>query len=109
LLGGVIGAVTEETITTGMAVVFIFGEIGGITVDMESHVAGVEADESIKVGCTIAEELGDGLGCSLSALGLGQHERTESNDQGQVNSPSIVEKGANDFLEEFDGGAVKGV
>jgi hypothetical protein len=50
---------------------FALGEIGGVAVDLEAHVTGVEAIDSIGMGSTIVQEIGDGLGGGFNSLYLG--------------------------------------
>ena len=59
--GGVLGVAAEVVIAGCTGASLGGGEIGGITVNMEDHVAGVEAYHSVGVGGTIIKSLEDRL------------------------------------------------
>jgi hypothetical protein len=60
--GRVFWLVAEKIVAGGARLGFALGEIGGVAVVLQAHVTVVEATESIGMGSTIVQEIGDGLG-----------------------------------------------
>ncbi len=66
---------------------------------VEDHVAGVEAYDSVGMGGTIVKSLEDGLhGCGGWG-GLLRGDCTESSDDGAIDSTTVEEEDADDFLD----------
>jgi hypothetical protein len=78
---------------------FGFREVRGVIVDVDNHPAGGVADCGIWMGGTVVEELRNGLSSGFSAFRLGRRKSAKGNKHGGVNGTSVVEEGANDFLE----------
>ena len=95
----IFGKGAEEEDATGTGTCFAFREVRGVTVDVEHHPAGGVADRGIWMGGTVVEELSDGLSSGFSAFRLGRRKSAKGNKHGGVNGTSVVEEGANDFLE----------
>jgi hypothetical protein len=68
-------------------------------VDAETHVAGVEANDSIGMSSAIVQEMGDGLGGGFCSLCLGRCECAKGNEQSGADGTSVVQECADDFLE----------
>lgn len=66
------------------------------------HVAGMEPEDGVRMSGTVVEEVRDGLGCSLSAFGLGRGNGAEGNEHGGVNGTCVVKESANNFLNAGD-------
>jgi hypothetical protein len=98
----IFGKGAEEEGATGTGTGFGFREVRVVTVDMENHSAGKVADRGILMGGTVVEELSNGLSSSFSAFRLGRTKSSKDNKHGGVNGTSIVEDGANDFLESSE-------
>jgi hypothetical protein len=50
-------------------------------VGVEAHVTSVEANDSIRMGSTILQEMSDGLGDGFGSLCLGGCERAKGNEE----------------------------
>ena len=61
-------AVTKEEVAPGATTCVGIGEVGGVGMDVEHHVTGVEADNGIGMGGTVVEEVIDGL-CGVFGVG----------------------------------------
>ena len=103
----IFGEGAEEEDATGTGTGFGFREARGVTVDMENHPAGGVADRGIWMDGTVVEELGDGLSSGFSAFRLGRRKGSKGNKHGGVDGASIVEDGANDFLESSEARGIK--
>jgi len=68
--GGSEWARTQEQITSSARMTFGRSEVGGITVCPEHHVTCMKMDGGIRVGCTVIEQLGEGMEGSLGAICL---------------------------------------
>ena len=69
---------------------FWLGEVRGVTVDMQDHVAGGVANGCVWVrGCIIEQPQGFVI-CFVSALGLGCSDGTEGDEHGDVDGNCIV-------------------
>jgi hypothetical protein len=84
-----------------------FGEIGGITVHMKAHVAGVVANGGIRMGSGIVEEVDGRFGGSKGAFGLGGGKAAEGNEDGVVDCLTVVQEDTNDFLKVGNPSSVK--
>ena len=62
----------EELVPSGSGFGFGLAEVGGVGVVPVNHVAGVEADFGIGMGCCIVEEAMAGFDGSLGSFGLGR-------------------------------------
>jgi hypothetical protein len=71
-------------------------------VDVENHPAGGVADSGIWMGGTVVEKLSNGLSSGFSAFRLGRSESAKGNEHGGVDGASVIEEGANDFLESSE-------
>jgi hypothetical protein len=58
----------EEKVATNLAASFGLGEVGAITVIVQDHVAGVIANDSIRIRCCIVQEVDDDVESGLSGL-----------------------------------------
>jgi len=65
-------------------------EVGHIAMCPEGHVTGMEANDSIRMGGTIVEQVSEGLHGGLCAISLLGGKGTKGNQHGRVNSASIV-------------------
>ena len=66
---------------------------------MQAHVALVEADGGVRMGCTVIEEV---CGCAcggFGAFGLGCCEGAEGDEHGAIDGSGVIQEGANDFLD----------
>jgi hypothetical protein len=97
--GWIFGKRAEEEGSTGTGAGLSLREVRGVAVDVENHPAGGVADSGIWMGGTVVEELSYSLSSGFSPFGLGRSESTKGNEHGGVYGASIVEEGANDFLE----------
>ena len=84
------GSQTQESITSRVQMSFGGGKVGSIAVCPEDHVTGMEANDSIRMGGTIVEQVSDGLHGGLSAISLLGGKGTKGNQHGGVNSTGIV-------------------
>ena len=105
---GCIRSGAEEKITSGAGSSFAFREIRRVAVDVELHVAGFVLDRCIRVCGTVVQQLCDGLGSGFGAFGLSRCESAECNQHGGVDGASVIQEGANNFLEVGDSGRVQG-
>ena len=105
---GSIRVISEVVVATNSGVGFGAAEVGGISVDAVDHLAGLVADDSIRMGGSVVEELDSGLGSGLSAMGLFRAEFVEGNQHGVVHGTAVEEEGADDLLEALDAVLVQG-
>ena len=88
-------------ISSSAGACFRGGEIRGVAVNLENHVAGVVADNGIRVRSAVVQELGDGLECGMCSVGLLRGDGSNGSEHGGVNSPCIIEEGSKNFLDAF--------
>ena len=74
---------------------------------MKRHVAGDKADDSIRVGGAIVEQVGDALHGGLGAMGLLGGKRADGREHGGVDGAGIKKERAEDFLDAFGVGGVE--
>ena len=87
----------EIEIATCSAARFGFGEVRSVTpVDLEAHVARMEANGGLGFGGAVVQKVGDGLGFGLGIFSGGQG--TKSYQHGGIDGTCIVEERADDFL-----------
>ena len=67
----------EEVVPSGSGFGFGLAEVGCVGVGPVNHVAGVEADFGIGVGCCIVEEATAGFEGCLRSFGLGRGDGAE--------------------------------
>ena len=91
--------VAEVKIPSGPAAGFFDREVRGITVDMETHIAGVIADGGIGVGGDVVEELVDGFVCSGCCGGLFGGDCVECDEHRAVDCSCVIEEGSDDALD----------
>ena len=68
--GGVMGTTAEEVVSGGARASLGCSKVGGIALDVEDHVAGVEADRSVGMRSAVIEELGQGFQSGFGAVCL---------------------------------------
>ena len=73
-----------------------------------NHVAGVEADLGIGMGCCIVEEASAGFEGCLGSFGLGRGDGAESDQHGVVDGPCIIKEDSNDLLDQLEVGRESG-
>jgi len=73
----------------------------------EDHVTGMEANDSIRMGGAIVEQVSEGLHGGLSAVSLLGGKGTKGDQHGRVNSVSIVMEDTNNFLDVFAISSIK--
>ena len=83
VVGGFVGSVGfwlgEEKVATNAAAGLGLREVGAITVIVQDHVAGVVANDGIRMRCCIVQEVDDGVESGLSGFGLGGGDGANSN------------------------------
>jgi hypothetical protein len=84
-----------------------FGEIGGITVHIEAHVAGVVANGGVRMGSGVVEEVDSRFSGGEGAFGLGGGKASKGNQDGVVNCSTIVKEDTNDLLKLGNPSGVK--
>jgi hypothetical protein len=90
--------VAEEEDSTGAGAGVGFGEIGGVTMDVEAHLAIVVLDGGIRMGGGVVEKMDSCFGGGLHAMGLCGSKAAKCNKHSVIDGSSIVKKNANDFL-----------
>ena len=88
-VGGIVTVITKPEEATTVGTGFGFGAVGGITVDVEDHVAGSITDGSIGMSGSIVEEVGSGISSSFGANGLGRGQSTQGWEHGIVDGTGI--------------------
>lgn len=76
--------------------------------DGKLHAAGVIAHDGIRMGGAIVEQLGDGLSSGFSSFGLCRGKSAEGYEKSGVDGASVIQEGANNFLESGDASGVEG-
>jgi hypothetical protein len=66
-----------------------FGEIGGVTVEVEAYVAGVEANDGFGMGSALVQEMDDGLGSGFSSLCLDGCKCAKGDEEGGVGGTNV--------------------
>ena len=90
--GGINGALAEEEVATSAATCFGFGQVRGVAVIVEYHVASMVADGGIGMHGEIIKKHVTGFFGFLGGLGLAVGDFIESNDDGLVDRATIVKK-----------------
>jgi hypothetical protein len=81
----------EKVATNSLAASFGLGEVGAITVIVQDHVAGVIANDGIRMRCCIVQEVDNGGKSGLGGFGLGGGNGTNSDQHSRIkNSNSII-------------------
>jgi len=80
-----------------------FGEVGGVCVDGENHVASVVADAGVGVRCNVIEEFVACFRDCLGSVGLLRRDCAEGGEQGGVSHPSVVEESTDNLLNALFG------
>ena len=75
-IGWILG---EEKVATNAAAGLGLREVGAITVTVQDHVAGVVANDGIRMRCCIVQEVDNGVESGLSGFGLGGGDGANSN------------------------------
>ncbi len=82
-------------------------EVRGITVHPQGHVAGLVANDGIRMCDAIVKQVHECLHGGLGAVGLLGGQGAKGNEHGRVQSMGVVEEDTNDFLETFVVGSIK--
>jgi len=84
-------------------------KVQGIAVCPKDHVAGMIANDSIRMGGTIIEQVHEGLHGGLHGAGsLLGGKGTKGNQHGGVNCMGIIQEDTNNFLDAFAIVSIKG-
>ena len=94
---------SEKEVAARAAAGFRLGEVQGVTVDVQYHVAGGVANGRFWVSGGIVEQPQGFVVCFVGALGLGCSDGTEGDEHGDVDGDLIVEESPNNLLEKADG------
>ena len=101
--GRVGGPVAEEVVAAGTASGFWLRKVGGVTVDVQDHVAGVVADGRVWMRGGVIDQPKDGAVGVLGGFGLLGCEGAKSDLHGWVDGNGIIQEGTDDLLDEGDG------
>ena len=99
------GAEPEETRGSGAGLGS--GQIRGISVGVEDHVAGRVFDGGRGVSGCIVEEINTGISRGFGGMGLLGSNGVEGYQHGVVNGASVVEEHTNNFTNGCGGGSIK--
>ena len=81
---------------------FRLGEVRGVTVDVQDHVAGGVANGRVRVSGSIVDQLQGFVLCFVGSLGLGCSNGTEGDKNGDVDGDHIVEESTSNLLYKAD-------
>ena len=89
----------EKIVSARAAEIFWIGEVQGVTVDVQDHVAIGVANDRIQVCGSIIEQPQGFVICFVGALVLGCSVGTEGDKYGDVDGDRIVEESSKDLLK----------
>ncbi len=92
----------HEDVSASVAAAFGFIVETSIGVGVMYHVTAGICGAIVRVGGEVIKKLADGFGSGFSGSGLLGAQGAESGKKFVVNSPCVVEKGADDALDPFD-------
>ena len=92
----------EDKVTTNMASSGGRIEIGRIAMDVQDHVGGAEPNCGIRMSGTVVEELCDAKVGALGGAGLLVGNGAECHEDGDINTPGIIENCPDDLLYTSD-------
>ena len=92
----------NKVVSACTTAVFCLGELRGITVDVQDHVAGGEANGCVRVRGGIIEQPQGFVISFFGALGLGFSNRTKGDNHGDVGSDSKVDESTKNLLNKKD-------
>ena len=93
----------EKLVAARAAAGFRIGEVRGLTVDVQDHVAGGVANVRVRMNGGIVDQQQGFVVCFVSALGLGCSDGTKGDEHGDVNGDRMVEESTENLLEKADG------
>jgi hypothetical protein len=96
----------EKVIAGGMGMSIGGGEIRGITLDMECHVACNELGSDIRVSGTVVEELSYAFQGGFGDVSLLGGKSTDGHEHGRINGTGIEEQSAEHLLDVFGVGGI---
>ena len=85
-----------------------FGDVGGVGVNFEGHVALTKKNGGVGMRCSIVEKLGYFLHVGVCSIRLFGSDGAEGGKHRAVDGSSIIEKITDDFLDSCDAVFVKG-
>jgi hypothetical protein len=89
-LGGIEQCGANIVVAANTTVGLRHGGVGGVTVNVEDHSAGVVPDGGIGMSCIIVEKLHDDIGRIIGSFGLFSCKGVEGDKESDVNSSGIV-------------------
>ena len=93
----------EKLVSACAAACFWIGEVGGVTVDVQDHVAGRVANGRVRVRGSIIEQPQGLVIYFVGDLGLGCCDGAEGDEHGDNDGNRILDEIPNDLLNKADG------
>lgn len=100
------GDAAEKIITGGTGTSFGGGEIRGVTLNMECHVAGNEADSGVRVSGAVVEELSYAFQGCFGDVSLLGGESADGHEHGRIDGAGVEEQSAEHLLDVLGVGSV---
>jgi hypothetical protein len=101
------GSVAKGMVAGSLGARFGSREIGGVTLNVEDHVADVVANDGLRVCGAKVEEMHDGFEGGLHSTGLLGGNVFDCSEHGGINSGGIIQEGAEDFLDVLGVSGIK--
>ena len=101
VVGGVSSVAGHEGVDTGSAAGFCLGEVGGIAVACQDHVACMVGDDGVGVGGGVVQELLHFFHCVFSWRCLLSREQSKSGEHRYVEGTGVIKESADDFLNKL--------
>ena len=93
----------EKVVSARADVRFRIGEVRGVTLDMQDHVAGGVVNGRVQVSGGIVEQPQGFVVCFFCALGLDCSDRDKGDEHGDVDGNCIVEESPDNLMYMADG------